>query len=648
MIFRIIILGAVTATAAVGYFVVDKIMDQRCSGWLQSAENLAETNYYAASMETLALYFSEDRCRSATDAQAISLLSQTRPHVPLPDGAHLAQQMVLAKAGWRLGRDRSAFLAQASAAMAAGDWVLARDNASRGEGLQAKLIEVGANIRLEDWTGLERTLANFDTEAATPFQRAMLRAVLADTPVQNQMPAPESLLSFAQSLISRDNTADHTDVIAGWKNHMGEDDLATASILLVASGRETEAIQLLDQPDRRLPPALLTRLSRLLWASNDFDSVAKMPLRAVEGTIPGSVQFAACLAQLRIADYCSVQFDEQEYRKRHGAYAAGRWEAVLSATAHPTLQANTLLDALASMRSLVADDPIAQQFAAQLYREIGEPALAARHARRAALFGLTDCSNAIVTCDTVALPVSAADKALLQATQQRDLRLTPSERTHLRANSPQEATLWRLVDARAALAEGSDQGAANALRLLRPVLRWAPRDASANLLAATASAHFADWEAAYGHLADAVKNEPNSSIAALRLSVGYYQASNGLRPKQIVHWWTSLTRLELMARGQSPASAGNQLFVERLSILAAVAERIQDRSMAVAVYDALLSQAPDNHMALNNLAVHLAKQKDELDRAQKLAARAVALAPEEREYQRTLQDIQLAMAEVAS
>lgn len=70
--------------------------------------------------------------------------------------------------------------------------------------------------------------------------------------------------------------------------------------------------------------------------------------------------------------------------------------------------------------------------------------------------------------------------------------------------------------------------------------------------------------------------------------------------------------------------------------------------MAVAVYDALLSQAPDNHMALNNLAVHLAKQKDELDRAQKLAARAVALAPEEREYQRTLQDIQLAMAEVAS
>ena len=74
----------------------------------------------------------------------------------------------------------------------------------------------------------------------------------------------------------------------------------------------------------------------------------------------------------------------------------------------------------------------------------------------------------------------------------------------------------------------------------------------------------------------------------------------------------------------------------RLLILAEYAEQTHDVELAEATYRRLLQVDPTLHVACNNLAVVLGRRPGYVEEARTLARRAVAAAPDNREYRETL------------
>lgn len=666
MILRIVFSIVMLVGAGAGYIAYDRAASGRCSEWLTDAGSFNNQGYYSQTIEQLTLYFSSDRCRTVSDANAIKLLSEARIHVPLPQNAHLSQQLALANLGWKLKRDDQYHLIGASAALVRGNWAEARKSARQSKGTRAALIALTASIRLADLDSAKDDLEWFVQSDASHFQWSLLQQLLFQEPelqilVGSQAPKiDKNIQALAALSAGADAPLVATSTVSNLKTALSDDDLSTATSLLIAQGHQQIAKALLDQPERQLSAPLLTRHARLLWAQKDLMTLSAFLGRSHKETMPGEVHMMVCLADLQINQNCTNKFDSEDYQRRYGAYAASRWGNLLSELSRSPIKNGGVLDALSSMKDLVAASPVAQQLAGIHYNLIGETALAEYYFSRASAFGLETLLNradTIVDTDPTKEPCAETDSMCISHRLNNNIEdfqlwhkalstgFKPDIKMLklLRDASPKEATLWRLAQARAATNTGTDQSMAESLQLIRPVLKWTPNAALPNLLASAGTAHFSDNDATYGHLATAAKSDPDSAVAALRLALNYYN-NGSISPSELVHWWISITRLEMKARGLKASDTRiKDLLLERLAILASVGERRKDKELAMSTYEAILEITPTHHIALNNLAVKLSERSMDLGRAERMAIKAVTLQPNEPEYGRTLKDIQLAI-----
>lgn len=663
MILRIVFSVTLLVGAGTGYIAYDRTVSNRCTEWLTNAGSFNNQGYYSQTIEQLTLYFSTDRCRTVSDANAIKLLSEARIHVPLPQNAHLSQQLALANLGWKLKRDDQYHLIGASAALVRGSWAEARKSARQSKGTRAALIALTASIRLADLDSAKDDLEWFVLSDASHFQWSLLQQLLFQEPelqilVGSQAPKiDKNIQALAALSAGADAPLVATSTVNNLKTALSDDDLSTATSLLIAQGHQQIAKALLDQPERQLSAPLLTRHARLLWGQKDLKTLSTFHGRSHQETMPGEVHMIVCLADLEINQNCTNRFDSEDYQRRYGAYAASRWGKLLSELSRSPIKSSLVLDALSSMKDLVAASPVAQQLAGIHYNLIGETVLAEYYFSRALAFGLeiplnqadtivdTDlakesCAATNTKCISHRLSNNIEDFQLWRRALSSGFKPDAKMLKLLRGASPKEATLWRLAQAHAATNAGTDQSMAESLQLIRPVLKWTPDAAMPNLLASAGTAHFSDNDATYGHLATAAKSDPNSAVAALRLALHYYN-NGSISPSELVHWWTSITRLEMKARGAKASDIRIKgLLLERLAILALEGEQRKDKTLAMATYETILEISPNHHIALNNVAVILSEESVDLYRAERMALKAVTLQPNEPEYRRTLKDVQ--------
>lgn len=670
---KVFVTGLFFAACAAGYTTYDNVKSRHCANWLGDAEHLFQYGYYADTINQLTLYFSEDKCRSISDTGAVKLLAQSRLEVPLPKNAHLSQQLMLAKLGWKLKQDESYHLMEASASLVAGDWPNARFLARKAGGQQAALIAIAASMQLGDTESAKEDLIRFTEMGGSEFQWALLMELMAQEselqPLVKASAPPMSNDSVQlASLVSGNLRVAPDDLklnVQKLQQSLTNEDLAIATSLLVTEGYTDIATQLLDQPERPLSGNLLLRHARLMWNQENYSEAANFLNRSKIGTMPAEIHLIVCLARVETNQQCTPTFDKPDFQRRHGVYAATRWNTLLSSLPATSASSSKVLDAISEMKDLVSSSAVVQGLAARLYASMGENALANIHLRRSIVLGAAipsettaneeakseqqiNCDFTNNSCIAELLNNDAANFGLWRTALARGFQPSDALITKLKSRSPQEATLWRAAQARAAIGKQTDQAMAESLRLLRPVLRWTPNAALPQLLASAGTAYFADNDATYAHLATAAKSDPNSAVAALRLSLGYYQRG-GVTSIELVHWWISITRLEMATRGiKASDMRSKNLLSERLSILAAEAENTRDTPLAIRVYKMLLEIAPNNHMASNNLAVKLMETSDNLEWALELASSAVQLNPNEAEYARTLEEIQFKIAALES
>lgn len=624
-------LALTVATGFIGFKALKVHRQQICDSWLQSAITAQTTGYHSRAIDKLTLYFSEDNCRGKTDPQAITTLANARPHVPLPGGTELVQQLSLSRLGWQLERDPSFQLTQAKAALALGDWTTAAELADYASGARADFIKIAAAVRLKDWQKLQETVDELDTASTSSFQYALLSEMLVDAPVHlPARPLQSKFTDFARSILrGGDNQIDKKAYAVN--NLLTMEDLNIATGLLVATRQTKAVIALLDQPRRPLSPSLLKKLAKQYWLSHNHAALMDFQQRNIDGALPGETILLICLAEQEMHGVCTTSFDAADYEARHGNYASSHWKKLLQLLQSSATPAHEIVDALVEMEDLIRKEPIAYQLLASLYSELGEVELAKRFEGAASMFGLSPKGKWHIN-----------EKPSWTSKLADGYMPTQAEVSTLQDLSPKQSILWRLAKSRLALSKNTDEGAAEALRIIRPVLGWAPEVASAQLIAAASTAHFGDHEASYGHLMNAVSADPKSTVAALRLSLHFYSEKNGLTATELNHWWETLTRAEV--QNNNPENT-IKLIAERAMILAAIAEEEQDSSLAQNAYRTVLKEQPDNHIALNNLAVWLSKDLATVVDAKKLAETAIALAPEQPEYHGTLQDVEAVIQE---
>ncbi|RMB12269.1 hypothetical protein [Eilatimonas milleporae] len=689
---KLAVLGACAALLAGGYAGYGALMKERCQGWLARAEALSGDGFYSAAISEITLYFSSNRCRGRSDPDALSLLARARVHVPLPENAHLAQGLSLSKIGLSLQEDADRSLDMATAFAARGSWREARSAALKAarphRGVQASgdiaktddirtragLIALGASTALGDADGVAHALGLLQEGGASDFQWALVRQIVSNggavfDHVAGLLPPARGDYGPLVGILSGDRAG---EVPPGYTARialaLSLDDLSAAASLLTAMGRDRLAAALLDQPSRALSGPLLTRLARFYWQTGAYDALADGFLeRAHLGTMPAEVHLIACLARRVTARACDTGFDAADYERRHGLYAAGRWQAVLDSLGTEPFSPAVTLDAIGAMGSLADQSGVVLQLRATLLSAIGEAALARGYLRRAGLFGMGKAVDTLRPGTPAAIDCSGDDRAacirdllrqdpgdltLWRAGLDAGMMPTAEQVDLLRDVSPDEATLWRITTARTMmLRDMTDEDAAGALSLLRPVLRAGPAEPYPYLLAATGFAYFGDHTALYNQLSEAVRAAPDSTVAVLRLALGLYEKNPDIAPHALVTWWSGLTWLEMSVRGRQETGADatmpvrKRLVRERLALLAGYAGDRQDDDLSEAVYEALLQIEPRDHIALNNLAYLLLRRGGDLSRAAGMAAQAVTLMPGQSEYQSTLRDIEAALEE---
>ena len=626
------VLAVSIATGAIGLKAFKDHRRNLCTSWLTAAEAAEASGYYGHAIDKLTLYFSETDCRGKSDPTAIKTLARARPHVPLPGGNELTQQLSLSRLGWQLERDPTFQLTQAKAALASGDWHAAAEFADYSSESQATFIKVAANVRLKNWQKLQETLDDLDIERVSVFQHALLEEMLIEAPVQLPKKAPQSQTQeFAKSILRGGDESVERKALT-IKDKLTFDDLKIATNFLTAARQGKTVIALLDQPARSMPANLLKKLAQQYWFNSNYRALTTLPKRSMETALSGETLLLVCLAERALNGNCSVKIDSMEYSARFGTYASTRWQNLFRLLKSSQTAAHEVVNALVEMEDLIKKEPVAYQLLASLYKELGESDLAKRFERAASVFKLAPHGQ-------------WRPERKPEWTNRLSEGYMPSEPEvqALEAISPEQSILWRLAKSRLSLSKASDEGAAEALRTIRPVLGWAPEVAEAQLIAASSTAHFGDHDASYGHLMNAVSADPKSTVASLRLSLHFYAADNGLSATELNHWWETLTRAEVGTKDPESASA---LIVERAMILAAIAEEEQDGLLATNAYQTVLKEQPGNHVALNNLAVWLTSDSKTLLDAKRFAQAAVALDPDQPEYQATLQDVERAIQKV--
>lgn len=651
----------VLLASAVGLYQYNQFRIQsRCDEWFKVSKSYEARGYYSLAIEQLTLFFAQDKCRGNNDPHAVELLVQSRVHVPLPGNAHLAQQISLSRYGWHLKRNDAHYIRMASANLVSGNWLAAHRAAKKARGARAALIELVSSVFTENREYTEKAVERLAKEKPSQLQTAMARILLERNPktadLAEQLQKTETPYGQLATKLLEPDRVDYSIIKAAeLRAKLNDDDLAIASTLLKNSGSLELASILLDQPNRPLPKALLLRLVNLLWLQDLKQLLGPGFLkRKATETMPAEAYLTVCLAAIEQKDACTYRFPEREYEKRYGPHAAHNWATVLKELSKDHPRPGHVLTAMENMEELNKGSGLVQTLASAMYASIEEPDLAIAAQRRANWLGhsrpLTpvafrkfapDCADRDIACLERELLNNPGNHGLWRMALATDVEIKPALAMKLQSASPNGATLWRIVQANHALKEGTDKATAKALKLVRPVLKSAPNQSLPHLIAASATARFKDLDAAYLHLANAVKANPDKAVQALRLTIGFYEADTSIDLTGLVQWWQKITRLEMLARGQtSQGENTKKLVLERLSILAAYAEEKRLLNLAEATYRAILELTPENHMALNNLAYKLFEQDKELENALTMAKKAEAIAPNVHEYGITRKAIQ--------
>jgi len=685
-------LAAAILLCGAGYTALTSVQGQHCARLLARGVTAEQDQYFGDSVAALTRYFALDYCRGKTDLTAIKSLMHAKRYVQDSSGYAAQQSLAFARIGSSLQRDPDFQTSEAVAAVAAADWQRVLYLTQTWNTAQGLFMRAAAFVRLKDWDGLNTLLASPEFATSSGFRRALLVDMLDGAPVDTDGLAATMdpvLQHFARSLLRGGDTSVTARHIRHFRAALSDTELSTAVSLLVASGRPSLASLLLWQPDRSMPPVLLRRYIRINWQIGDMAAITAIADTQSIHTADGGSLFALCVAQRLSGGHCQTGFQQHDYERRYGIYAAQQWAHIFTLMQQHRLAPVPLIDGLTSMPELIADDPVAASVLAALYARIGEYDLARLHTRRIA--GVTDKSglNAIsrdsladrlriadvpkhdcgidATCMARLVATGPSHPRIWQAASTAGVPFSPEQRAQMRADSPRDAVLWRLAAARALVAAGyiqadADRGASQtgqgtdkrtlrdtsddmskALLLLRPVFDWAPDNHGAHNVAALAYGYFEDMPAALSHLASAVRSAPDSTVTALRTAITVYRRSDTLSADMLVNWWTTLTRLELAERAKQAAlrpAAARQVMLDRYAILAAYAGATMDPALSTEAYEAVLRINPRHAVASNNLAVLLMDREDSLGRAKRLVDIALASAPGNPDFRDTRDQIE--------
>lgn len=247
---------------------------------------------------------------------------------------------------------------------------------------------------------------------------------------------------------------------------------------------------------------------------------------------------------------------------------------------------------------------------------------------------------------------------LAAATSDQDRKLELQAIEGIDALTPANSAVGRIANARRLLTTNPDQkSAAEAALLLRGVLKEVPQQADAHLLMALALAHLRDLPAVGAHLIETVAVQPRRAEEALRLSLHIAEDVIDIPSNVLIGWWESITWLEYEFRISGPRGErrfteqafgvderkGGETLAQRLGVLAAFAEIRSDGPLAEAVYRRMIALDSSAHVAMNNLAMLLIGNEDELTEALALIETAIGLAPANADYKDTLVQVRSAI-----
>ncbi|UTW60189.1 hypothetical protein KFE96_07710 [Kordiimonas sp. SCSIO 12603] len=657
----IVLILLIAGLATGGFYSFKQHQRSKCEAWLAEADQFMPQGYYASAIEVLTLYFSNKNCRTKTDIHAITLLSEARLHVPLPDNAHLAQEIMLNKLGWSLKRDPRYHLPQAVAYLGGEKWLEAQRSARKAEGQQAALILLAASIKLDDEENILHALEELHSVETSPLvwaivETSLISAEAVQFDVKDIVPSiPREWRTFASRILAPSVPDGFMFLEQLSLTPLEGEDLTIATSLLLSEGRPLDAIAALENASEGLTAEQASLLAKLYWRIGMFHKlVYRFPENILDTAPLLNVQLLKCLGAYALEAKCEFKMDTADIQKRYGKYAASVWGELAQNLSNGKIEYAPTLNALERAGDILPDMGPIFQLKSKLYQAIGENELALIAEKNGAILSGKGPEWAVFEnagektdnteiCEGFVSDAKIDNLALIRACVEEADKTTNLHVEAIKNASPEKAIFWRLVEARYLLMSGESAQVAKAIQILRPVLKWAPNNARAFQLLSVAYAYFDDLEATYAHLATAVKLRPEFTVEATRLALGFYQNGKELSGKQLAHWWGAFTHIELNQYNRSSEVELRNLVRDRLMLLAQIAEDSKDHDLALAVYLKLLEIEEVNHIALNNLAYKLYETQGDLQHALELAERAVKLAPNVTEYQATLSDIQQAI-----
>ncbi len=676
---KIIITGAALITIiGGGYFSVQKSFESRCSGWLNTAQEAYDNKLYANVIEDLRLYFTQDKCRSKADPNAIALLAQARLHVPLARGAHVTQQLILSKLGLSRDQIEKDTYTLATSFLVRGEWYEALRRAKRLKTTEGGLVWLAAAVALSNEKEVRDAVEMLSSNDLTPFKQAMLNSY-ADMHDILMMywtgdvleEANQPIADFARYIAfgEKDEVIDY-DVTA-FRHKLSDSDLATATSLLVSRGDIKLVLDLLDQRDRDLPAQLRIRQFRLLWQTEQYEYIKTV--YKYLNDIPLEVMFIECLAGREISGTCGTELDLKYLKNRYGNYAAGNWYTLIDTLKQPEPSMKMLWNAVETVTEQEPASAPLIQLLATVQLLSGEEELAKHSLDRLEGLGTVKVMTTqfTKTYDRNKAALKMVASCLEQENPPKDIcwdaigeqygsthvywrelmkvrpTLEDEQIRKLEKISAKGATLWRLAKAKRLLGEATQPAAAEALTLLKPVLKNAPNISSAHFMAADIKLMFGDINTAFNHYGQTIEISPQNAVLATRLAFTAYQKGLDLSPELLVNWWAAFTWLELAGTKIKNKPQISVQFVEgRLMLLASYGEEKNDIAIAEAAYRKILEVMPDNHIALNNLAFHTFERGGDMYEAHRFASKAVKLSPNTKEYDETLAVISEALKEI--
>lgn len=642
------------ALAAVGVLSFQSHQKNLCQTWYHQAQSYYTQGFFADTIRTGMIYLSKPACRGKQDMKLMPLLAKARLMVPLPDQAHLSAHLLMARQGMRLQQNDDLLLAIAEANAVKGQWAEAAhiltklDQKDHPTALRIRLISA---VQQQQKKMIKTLYTSYMSSTASAPEKAIINRMTL-----NRFPAfqaisptlPVPAVRLADILFSKKITTADLAFINEIKSQLNDQSL-TLAVSAAQIGRHWSVVTaLLTQPQRPLKDDLLLKLGKILWQQKNWHKLTQdFPQYARKGHPSSATLLLICMARRATGQPCTTAYDPIFQRRVEGIYVARHYTPLMQAMEAKTPNLKDMINGLDSLDDLRDTLGFTDQFQAFLYRKTGDRVLAAWHDRRARFFNLQP-HDFKITIPSPLLPLMQAYfKGEPLSNQQQDMLIK---------HSPAKSLPWRLIAARRMLAKTTtykhkaqqQQTTAQAVKTLRPTLKWGGNHFGPHLLMSQAYAQFGDEQNSFNHLLKSTELHPDSAVQACRFAVQLYENKTLNSPEKLVHWWQNITHIELKQKTRLKQRKPQPIMRERLYILAQYAEQKNDPALYRATYEALVRYEPQNDIALNNLAYSLLEKHQGqkavhpsplLMRALTLVNKAIQLNPRIKEYESTRQDI---------